>query len=61
VTRSLIEAGVPSSAIFAAAFGSEQPVASNADADGRSKNRRVEMAPAPRPSSSSSASAKPRD
>ena len=50
VTRSLIEEGVPSSSIFAAAFGSEQPVASNADADGRSKNRRVEMAPTPRPS-----------
>ncbi|CAA2099141.1 OmpA family protein [Variovorax paradoxus] len=52
VTRALIEAGVPSSAIFAAAFGSEQAVASNADADGRSKNRRVEMAPTPRPSRS---------
>jgi flagellar motor protein MotB len=50
VTRALIEAGVPSSAIFAAAFGAEQAVASNADADGRSKNRRVEMAPTPRPS-----------
>ena len=50
VTRSLIEEGVPSSSIFAAAFGSEQPVAPNADADGRSKNRRVEMAPTPRPS-----------
>jgi flagellar motor protein MotB len=48
VTRALIEAGVPSSSIFAAAFGSEQPVAPNADADGRSKNRRVEMAPTPR-------------
>lgn len=51
VTRTLIEEGVPSSSVFAAAFGSEQPVASNADADGRSKNRRVEMAPTPRPSS----------
>jgi len=51
VTRALIEEGVPSSSVFAAAFGSEQPVASNADADGRSKNRRVEMAPTPRPSS----------
>lgn len=50
VTRTLIEEGVPSSSVFAAAFGSEQPVASNADADGRSKNRRVEMAPTPRPS-----------
>ncbi len=50
VTRALVEAGVPSSAVFAAAFGSEQPVASNGDADGRSRNRRVEMAPTPRPS-----------
>lgn len=50
VTRALIEEGVPSSSVFAAAFGSEQPVASNADAEGRSKNRRVEMAPTPRPS-----------
>jgi len=48
VTRTLIEEGVPSAAIFAAAFGPEQPVASNADAEGRSRNRRVEMAPVPR-------------
>ncbi|MDM0114133.1 OmpA family protein [Variovorax sp. J22R133] len=59
VTRALIEEGVPSSSVFAAAFGSEQAVASNADADGRSKNRRVEMAPTPRPSSS--ANTKPRE
>lgn len=59
VTRALIESGIPSSSIFAAAFGSEQAVASNADAEGRSKNRRVEMAPTPRPSNN--ASAKPRD
>ena len=49
VTRALIEEGVPSSAVFAAAFGAEQPVASNADAAGRALNRRVEMAPTPRP------------
>ena len=48
VTRALIEDGVPSSAVFAAAFGAEQPVASNADASGRALNRRVEMAPTPR-------------
>jgi len=57
VTRALIEEGVPSSAVFAAAFGAEQPVASNGDAEGRAKNRRVEMAPTPRPSH---ATAKPR-
>jgi flagellar motor protein MotB len=51
VTRALIDEGVPSSAVFAAAFGSEQPVASTADEDGRSKNRRVEIAPIPKPSS----------
>jgi flagellar motor protein MotB len=48
VTRALIEAGVPSSSVFAAAFGPEQPVASNADEQGRAKNRRVEIAPIPR-------------
>ena len=48
VTRALIDDGVPSSAVFAAAFGPEQPVASNADAAGRARNRRVEMAPVPR-------------
>lgn len=49
VMRALIEDGVPSPAVFAAAFGAEQPVASNADAAGRALNRRVEMAPTPRP------------
>ncbi|MES2531321.1 MAG: OmpA family protein [Pseudomonadota bacterium] len=58
VTRTLIEDGVPSNAVFAAAFGSEQAVASNADAEGRAKNRRVEMAPTPRPSNDI---AKPRE
>jgi len=51
VTRALIEDGVPASAVFAAAFGAEQPVASNTDAAGRALNRRVEMAPTPRPKS----------
>jgi len=55
VTRALIEAGVPSSAIFAAAFGAEQPVADNADARGRAMNRRVEMAPTPRPARANAA------
>lgn len=48
VSRALIAEGIPSSAIFAAAFGPEQPVASNADAAGRARNRRVEMSPVPR-------------
>ena len=50
VTRTLSEEGVPSSAIFAAAFGSQQPVATNTDAEGRARNRRVEMAPVPKSS-----------
>lgn len=48
VTRAFIDAGVPASSVFAAAFGSEQPVDSNADPLGRAKNRRVEIAPVPR-------------
>ena len=48
VTRALIEEGMPSSQVFAAAFGAEQPVASNANEQGRALNRRVEMAPVPR-------------
>lgn len=50
VTRALIADGVPASSVFAAAFGAEQPVSSNADEDGRAKNRRVEIAPIPKPS-----------
>ncbi|SHI27338.1 OmpA family protein [Pollutimonas bauzanensis] len=50
VTRALIDEGIPSSAVFAAAFGAEQPVAPNADEEGRARNRRVEIAPIPKPS-----------
>ncbi|RZS81341.1 OmpA family protein [Pigmentiphaga kullae] len=50
VTRALIDEGIPSSSVFAAAFGAEQPVASNANDEGRSRNRRVEIAPMPRSS-----------
>jgi flagellar motor protein MotB len=48
VTRALIEAGMSPTLVFAAAFGAQQPVASNQDDVGRSRNRRVEMAPVPR-------------
>ena len=47
VTRVLVEEGMPPAALFAAAFGPEQPVAPNTDPAGRSRNRRVEMAPVP--------------
>ncbi len=58
VTRTLIEAGVPSSSLFAAAFGPEQPVASNEDEKGRAQNRRVEIAPVPRPAAPASGAAR---
>ena len=48
VTRALIDEGMPSSQVFAAAFGAEQPVADNSDEKGRAQNRRVEMAPVPK-------------
>ncbi|NML34455.1 OmpA family protein [Paraburkholderia antibiotica] len=58
VTRALIDDGVPAASLFAAAFGSGQPVGSNADEAGRAKNRRVEIAPVPRPSSSAAGTEK---
>ena len=50
VTRVLIEEGLSRDRVFAAAFGPEQPVASNDTEQGRALNRRVEMAPVPRAS-----------
>jgi flagellar motor protein MotB len=58
VTRALIAAGVPANAVFAAAFGAQQPVGANTDEAGRAKNRRVEIAPIPR---ASAGSATPKD
>lgn len=55
VTRGLIAHGVPETAVFAAAFGAQQPVSSNADEAGRARNRRVEIAPLPRPKRSDAA------
>jgi flagellar motor protein MotB len=48
VTRAFIDEGIPASSVFAAAFGSEQPVSSNADDAGRARNRRVEIAAVPK-------------
>ncbi len=48
VTRTLVDEGMPATSVFAAAFGSEQPVDSNDTEEGRARNRRVEMAPVPR-------------
>ncbi|MGC4394374.1 OmpA family protein [Hydrogenophaga sp. T2] len=65
VTRALIQEGMPPQRVFSAAFGAEQPVASNADEKGRALNRRVEMAPVPRTpaptASSTAASGAPRE
>ena len=55
VTRTLIEEGMPSSMVFAAAFGSEQPVRPNTDDAARAQNRRVEMAPVPKTSNAKNA------
>ncbi len=55
VTRALIEEGMPSAMVFAAAFGAQQPIATNADEKGRAQNRRVEMAPVPRANNTTSA------
>jgi len=57
VTRALIDEGVPADAVFAAAFGAQQPVSPNTDEAGRASNRRVEMAPLPK--LSTQAAAKP--
>lgn len=48
VTRTLMEEGMPSSMLFAAAFGQEQPLVPNSNDKARAQNRRVEIAPVPR-------------
>ena len=57
VTRTLVREGMPRQRVFSAAFGAEQPVASNADEKGRALNRRVEMAPVPRAAPTASTAA----
>ncbi|WP_396430233.1 OmpA family protein [Limnohabitans sp.] len=48
VTRTLIEEGMPSTMLFAAAFGQEQALVPNTDDKARAQNRRVEIAPVPK-------------
>ncbi len=57
VTRTLIEEGMPSAMLFAAAFGQEQPLTPNTDDKARAQNRRVEMAPVPKASNAAPTSA----
>ncbi|MCE2782908.1 OmpA family protein [Limnohabitans sp.] len=59
VTRTLIEEGMPSSALFAAAFGQEQPLVANTNDLARAQNRRVEMAPVPKAAKGAQAVAAP--
>jgi flagellar motor protein MotB len=56
VTHTLIEEGMPSSMLFAAAFGQEQPLTPNSDEKARAQNRRVEMAPVPKARNAANAS-----
>jgi len=55
VTRTLIEEGMPSSMLFAAAFGQEQPLVANANDKARAQNRRVEIAPVPKSANTATA------
>ncbi|MGB2335805.1 MAG: OmpA family protein, partial [Alcanivorax sp.] len=55
VTRTLIEQGMPADQVFAAAFGDNQPVAPNDNADSRARNRRVELTTVPRQSEAADA------
>ena len=55
VTRTLIEEGMPSSMLFAAAFGQEQPLVANTSEQARAQNRRVEIAPVPKANQSAQA------
>ncbi|MFM7025378.1 MAG: OmpA family protein [Limnohabitans sp.] len=59
VTRTLIEEGMPSSRLFAAAFGQEQPLTPNTSEKARAQNRRVEIAPVPKASAQPRGVAKP--
>jgi flagellar motor protein MotB len=60
VTRTLIDEGMPSSLVFAAAFGAEQPATPNVSEEARSQNRRVEMAPVPKTSNTPTLASAPK-
>jgi len=59
VTRTLIEEGMPSAMLFAAAFGQEQPLVPNSSEKARAQNRRVEIAPVPRASKPATQASRP--
>ncbi len=59
VTRTLIEEGMPSSMLFAAAFGQEQALVANTSEQNRAQNRRVEIAPVPKTAHSTQTTRQP--
>ena len=59
VTRTLIDEGMPSGMLFAAAFGQEQPLVPNKNDKARAQNRRVEIAPVPRAGQQAKTDAQP--
>ena len=59
VTRTLIDEGMPSGMLFAAAFGQEQPLVPNKNDKARAQNRRVEIAPVPRAGQQAKTGAQP--
>jgi flagellar motor protein MotB len=61
VTRTLIEEGMPSGMLFAAAFGQEQPLVANTNEKARAQNRRVEMAPVPKTANAAQATGMKQD
>ncbi len=55
VTRTLVDAGIPATWLFAAGFGSTHPIVPNDTEERRAQNRRVEIAPVPRPTTGANA------
>jgi outer membrane protein OmpA-like peptidoglycan-associated protein len=61
VVRTMIEAGVPPEALFAAGFGENHPVVPNDTELNRARNRRVELAPVRRPTQIELPETRPRE